>query len=64
LANFLLNDFADLVSLSSNSIEFHIFGNCAELQRSQLPWLSIHDYFIFTILNPHQFYFTMLCWQF
>ena len=28
--DFSLNSFADLVSLSSNSIEFHNFGNKAE----------------------------------
>jgi len=36
LATFLLNDFADLVSLSSNSIEFHIFGNKAEGKLSRV----------------------------
>ena len=30
MAIFLFNDFSDLVSLSFNSIKFHIFGNKAE----------------------------------
>ena len=33
---FLFNDFADLVSLSTDSIEFHIFGNKAEGKHSRV----------------------------
>ena len=36
MATFLLNDFADLVSFSSDSIEFHIFGNKAEGKHSRV----------------------------
>ena len=33
---FLLNSFADFISLSSNSIEFHNFGNKAEGKYSRV----------------------------
>ena len=44
----LLNDFADLVSYSSNSIEFHIFGNIAEGKHSRVlkRTLSSLHYFV------------------
>ena len=50
MVTFLLNDFADLVSFSSNSIEFHIFGNKAEgkhfkvLKRTRS---SLYDFVLF-----------------
>ena len=45
--DFLKNSFADLVSLSSNSIEFHIFGNKAEGKYSSVlkrTSSSLHDF--------------------
>jgi len=50
LATFLLNDFADLVSFSSNSIEFHIFGNKAEGKHSRVlkrTRSSLYDFVLF-----------------
>jgi len=50
LATFLLNGFADLVSFSSNSIEFHIFGNKAEGKHSRVlkrTRLSLYDFVLF-----------------
>jgi len=50
LATFLLNDVADLVSFSSNSIEFHIFGNRAEGKHSRVlkrTRSSLYDFVLF-----------------
>ena len=50
LATFLLSDFADLVSFSSNSIEFHIFGIKAEGKHSRAlkrTRSSLYDFVLF-----------------
>ena len=48
--SFLLNDFADLVSFSFNSIEFHISGNKAEGKHSRVlkrTCSSLYDFVLF-----------------
>ena len=46
----MIHDFADLVSFSSNSIEFHIFGNKAEGKHSRVlkrTRSSFYDFALF-----------------
>jgi len=51
LATFLLNDFADLVSFSSNSIEFHIFGNIAEGKHSRVLKRILSSFYDFVLFG-------------